>query len=113
VLTDLGNGFFGGAHADFRVSPGPEALGHLNAELDPPVGLGEGELLGVRVGDDELDAFQPGFDHVVDRVAARSADAEHDNARLQLGGSRCRKCNSHRTSRVLRLTSKDPQRPAR
>ena len=36
------------------MGPGAEALGRQDAELDPPVGLGEGQLLGVGVGDDEF-----------------------------------------------------------
>ena len=60
----------------------------LHAQLDAPLGLGKGQLLGVGVGDDELDAFEPGLDHVVDRVAAGAADAEHDDPRLQFLGLR-------------------------
>jgi hypothetical protein len=33
---------------------------------------------------DEFDPFEVRFDHVVDGVAARSADAEHGNARPQI-----------------------------
>ena len=32
------------------------------------------------IGDDEIDALQPGRDHVVDGVAAGAADPKHDNA---------------------------------
>jgi hypothetical protein len=39
------------------------------------------ERLGVRVGDDEGDALEAGLDHVVDRVAAGPADAEHGDSR--------------------------------
>ena len=39
--------------------------------------------LGIRVGDDEVDALEPGIDHVVDGVAARAADTENGNPRLQ------------------------------
>ncbi len=65
---------------------GAQALGDVDAQLDAPVGLGEGQLLGVGVGDDELDALKPGLDHVVDRVAAGAADAEDDDPRLQFLG---------------------------
>ena len=34
--------------------------------------------------DDEVDALQPGRDHVVDGVAAGATDAKNDNARLHL-----------------------------
>ena len=65
-------------------APAPSPCVTPIAELDAPVGLGEGQLLRVGVGDDELDALQPGLDHVVDGVAAGAADAEDDDARLQL-----------------------------
>ena len=65
-------------------APAPRPCVDLHAELDAAVGLGEGQLLGVGVGDDELDALEPRLDHVVDGVAAGAADAEHDDARAQL-----------------------------
>ena len=45
--------------------------------------LDEVERLRVGVGDDEIDARQPRHDHVVDRVAARAADAADHDAGLQ------------------------------
>ena len=52
-------------------APRPDALG-----------LRHGQRLGVGIGDDEVDALQPGRDHVVDGIAAGAADPKHDNARL-------------------------------
>ena len=95
VLADLECGLFGGGHADLGMRPCPQALGGGDAELDALVGLGEGELLGVGVRNDELDPLQPGLDHVVDGVAARAADTEDDDAGLQLSGARRRKMNGH------------------
>ena len=77
------------------MGAGAQALRDRRAELDAAVGLGELELLGVGVGDDELHALQPGVDHVVDGVAAGAAHAEHDDAGLQFGGARRREMNSH------------------
>ena len=83
VLTDLRDAFLRGAHADFGVGAGAQALRRQHAKLDATVGLGEGELLGVGIGHHELDTFEARLDHVVDRVAAGPADAEHHDARLQ------------------------------
>ena len=113
VLADLGNGFLGGAHADFRMGAGSETLRHLNPELDASVGLGEGKLLSICVGDDELDTLQPSFDHVVDGVTACPTDAEYNDARLQLGRARRGKCNSHWDLYVLRQSCWETRRPAR
>ena len=65
-------------------APAPRPSGHLGAHLDDALGLRHGERLCVGIGDDELDALQPGRDHVVDGIAAGSADPKHDNARLHL-----------------------------
>ena len=57
VLADLGAD---SSAADMPTSgwaPAPRPWVTVDAELDAPVGLGEGELLGVGVGDDELDAL--------------------------------------------------------
>src|SRR4029079_7355914 len=43
-----------------------------------------GQRLRVSIGDDEVDALEPGPDHVVDCVAAGTADAEHGDTRLHL-----------------------------
>ncbi len=88
VFADLGGGFLGGGHADLGMGAGAQSLRRRDAELDAAVGLGEGELLGVRVGHHELDALQAGLDHVVDCVAAGAADTEHHDPGLQLGRAR-------------------------
>ena len=83
VIADLVDRLFGGGAADLRLRAGAETLGDGDAHLDEPLGLGRGQRLGVGVGDHELAALQPGADHVVDRVAAGAADAEHGDLRLQ------------------------------
>ena len=85
---DLLGGFLGGVHADLGVGARAQPLRDRFAQLDPAVGLGERQVLGVRIGDDELDPFKAGVDHVVDGVAARPADAEHDDPGLQFSGLR-------------------------
>ena len=88
MLADLRRGFLGRRHADLWVGSGTQALRDVDAQLDALVGLGEGELLRIGVGDDELDTLEPGLDHVVDGVAAGAADAEHDDPRLKFLGLR-------------------------
>jgi len=70
------------------MGAGAQALGDGLAQLDATVGLGEGQVLGVGIGDDELDPFKASVDHVVDSVAARAADAEDDDPGLQFRGLR-------------------------
>ena len=86
VRMDFLGGFLGGIHADFGVGTGPQALGDRLTQLDAAIGLGETEVLGVGVGDDELDPFEAGVDHVVDGVAARATHAEDDDPGLQFSG---------------------------
>src|SRR5690606_14250284 len=69
----------------FRLRVGAEAFGDADAELDDTVGLGHGQGLGIRVGNDEVDALEASGDHVVDSVAAAATDAEDGDPRLQLG----------------------------
>ena len=49
-----------------------------------PLGHRHGERLCVGIGDDEVDALQPGRDHVVDGIATGAADSKHDNTRFHL-----------------------------
>ncbi len=102
MFTDLRTGFFGGGHADLGMRACAETLGHRDPELDAPLGLGKGQLLSVGIGDDELDTFEPRFNHIVDCVAPGAADAEDDDARLQFGGARSRKMNGHGNPCVVR-----------
>ena len=84
VIADLVDHLLGGGAADVGLRAGAEAFGHLHAHLDDALGFRHGERLGVGVGDDEIDALEPGADHVVDGVAAGAADPEHGDPRLQL-----------------------------
>jgi hypothetical protein len=86
MLADLRRRFLGRRHAHLRMGSGSEPLGDADPELNAAIGLGEGELLGIGVGDDEFDALKARFDHVVDSVAARSADAEDHDPGLQFLG---------------------------
>ena len=84
MIAQFVDHFFGGGAADFGLRAGAETFGHLRAHLDDAFGLRQRERLRVGIGDDEVDALQTGRDHVVDRIAAGTADAEHGNSRLHL-----------------------------
>ena len=70
---------------DLRLRPGTQSLGQGSAHLDAPLGGTLCQGLCVGIGDDELHPFEAAFDHIVDRVSAGAADAEHGNMRLELG----------------------------
>jgi hypothetical protein len=83
VVADFVDHFFGGGEADVGLGAGAKTFGHRHAHLDDAFGPRLAQSLGIRVGDDEVDALEPGIDHVVDGVTARAADAENGNPRLQ------------------------------
>ena len=87
LIADHFDGLFRRRAAHFGLRAGAEAAGHLHAHLDDAVGLRTGQRLGVGIGDEELDAFEPGLDHVVDGIAAGAADPTHDDARLQFANT--------------------------
>ena len=78
----------GGGAPDIGLRPGAEPLGDVDAHLDTPFRKGLRQGLGVGVGNHEFDAFEMGCDHVVDGIAARAADADDGNTRLELMRSR-------------------------
>ena len=70
--------------ADVRIGARAESLRQLAADLQfDPHGTDPQRLL-IRVGDDELDAVEPGLHHAVDGVAAAAADANHLDLRAHL-----------------------------
>ena len=73
-LADAVDRLLGRGLAGFRLGAGAEAGG---AELDQVVRRRAVERLRVGVGADELDALHALRDHVLDRVAAAAADADH------------------------------------
>jgi hypothetical protein len=83
VVADLVEHLLGGGAADVGLRAGAETSCHRHAHLDDTFGPRRGQGLGIRVGHDEIDALEPGIDHVVDGVAARAADAENGNPRPQ------------------------------
>ena len=84
MIADLVDGLFRCGAPDIGLRAGAKAAGHLRAHLDDALGLRTGERLRIGIGDDEVDAFEPRLDHVVDGIAAGAADPEHENTRPQL-----------------------------
>ena len=65
----------------FGIGAGAEPLGQLGADLQLDRRRIQLQRLQVGVGDDELDAVEPGRHHAVDGVAAAAADADDLDAR--------------------------------
>ncbi|MNS94636.1 hypothetical protein D3C72_1288600 [compost metagenome] len=63
--------------ADFRVGASAQALGHAGAQLQDGPRADVFQRLSIGVGADELDAFDVALDHVVDSVAAATADTDN------------------------------------
>jgi hypothetical protein len=79
--------FFGGFRADFRAGACAEAGSGACGQVDAGGWRrGPRQRLSIGIGDDELDALQVGFDHVVDGIAAGAAHAEHEDPRLKFLG---------------------------
>jgi hypothetical protein len=84
VTAELVDYLFGGRAADIGLRARAETSGRHHAHLDNVLGPHHGQRLSISVGNDKLDALQPGIDHVVDSVAARAADTKNGDSRLQL-----------------------------
>ena len=63
--------------SDLRIGTGTQSLGDFRAQLQLRARLRALQRLHVRIGADELHAFDPVRDHVVDRVAPAAAHADH------------------------------------
>ena len=107
--------------ADVRVGAGAEPLGQLRADLQLDrrgVGL---QRLQVGVGDDELDAVEPGAHHPVDGVAAAAADADHLDAgagaaplrRAAAAGAASSRSSTHSSGLLSSAIGRSVSRPAR
>ena len=84
MVANLLDRLLGRRPADFGFRAGAEALGDLQSHLDDPLGARRAQRLRVGVGDDEVDPYEAGDDHVVDGVAAGAAHSAHHDPRLQL-----------------------------
>jgi hypothetical protein len=82
---DVGHCLFGRGSTDFRLRASAETLGHVGSHLNAALAVRARQRLRVGVGDDELDALETAFDHVVDGIAAGTADTEYGDARFEFG----------------------------
>ena len=80
AVDQLGNAlavFQRGFTADVRIGSRAQTLGHAIAQLQLQLGLVAIERLRVGVDGDEFNAGQTRGDHVIDRIAAAAAHANH------------------------------------
>ncbi|MOA00052.1 hypothetical protein D3C78_1193960 [compost metagenome] len=80
AVQHLGNALAilqGSLAADFRIGAGAEALGHVHPQLQDGLGLDLLQRLGIGIGANEIDVIDVAAQHVVDRVAAATADTDH------------------------------------
>jgi hypothetical protein len=94
-LLDFLHGLFRRGAPHFRARTGAEAAGDVRPELDAVLGHRVVQRLSVGVGDDEIDAFDLGLDHVADGVAARTAHADHGDPWAQFLHRRGADVNAH------------------
>ena len=66
-----------GLAPDLRIGARAQPLGDLDAELQLRARLSALQRLHIGVGADELDAFHPVGDHVIDGIAAAAAHPDH------------------------------------
>ena len=104
-LDDLLDQLLGRGGADLGPGAGAEALGDAGAELELVAGLALLQRLGVGVRHDELAALELLVDHVVDRVAAGAADADHGDPGAEVLGYRYAEGQCHVVVRLLLLAS--------
>ena len=102
VVADLVDHFLGCGAADLRLRACAETSGRRHAHLDDVFGPRHGQCLGIRVGDDEIDALEAGIDHVVDGVTAGTADAEDGNPRLQFADVQSLQVGAQRHTSLVR-----------
>jgi hypothetical protein len=101
VVHDLLDRFLGRRGADGGTRARAQPLGHLGAHLDLLGRVRLLESLRVGVGDDELDPLELLLDHVVHRIAAGAAHAEHGDPGLEIFLPRKRKIECHRAVRLF------------
>ncbi|CAI9003210.1 hypothetical protein EMIT0P100_90126 [Pseudomonas sp. IT-P100] len=84
ALQDFGNAltvFESGLTTYFRIGASAETFGHAGAQLQDGPRANALERLGISVGADEFNAFNVALDHVIDSVAAASANTDNLNDR--------------------------------
>ncbi|CAI8929707.1 hypothetical protein EMIT093MI4_60122 [Pseudomonas sp. IT-93MI4] len=80
ALQDFGNAltvFESGLTTYFRVGASAQTFGHAGAQLQDGTRADVFQRLSISVGADEFDAFDVALDHVVDSVAAATANTDN------------------------------------
>jgi hypothetical protein len=95
VIANLVDDLFGGGAADIGLRTRAETSARCQAHLDDAFGPHRGQRLGIGIGNNEVDAREPGIDHVVDGVTARAADAKNSNPRLQFADAEFLRVEAH------------------
>ncbi|MNZ75477.1 hypothetical protein D3C78_939550 [compost metagenome] len=73
-----------GLAADVGIGAGTEPLGHVHAQLQDGLGIDLLQCLGIGVGTDEIDVVDVAAQHVIDGVAATTADTDDLDYRIRL-----------------------------
>jgi hypothetical protein len=81
ICHDFVDAFLGCRTTHFGVCASAQAARDVHAELDFMRGRIALERLRIGVAHQEFAAFEIGIDHVVDRIAAGTADANHGDFR--------------------------------
>ena len=82
--VDLSQGFLGRSLAHFGARTGTQTLGDIGTQLDPVLRDRIVERLRIRIGNNEINAFDPSGDHVGNGVTARTAHPDHSDPGTQL-----------------------------
>jgi hypothetical protein len=88
VLSNVIFRLLGRSLTDLWVGASAQSLRNPCAHLDPRFSLRQMQVLRIGIRNHEIDACDTAFDHVVDRIAPRAADAKDDNTRGQISGFR-------------------------
>ena len=75
--------FLGGFTTDARVRAGTETARHFRADLQLQGRTALFQVIAIGVGDDEFDTLDARGRHLVDRVAAAAANADHADHRAR------------------------------
>ena len=68
--------------ADVGIGPGAESLCDVGTQLQHGAHLAVSQCLGIGIGADEIHPFDVGAEHVIDGVAAATADTDHLDYRV-------------------------------
>ena len=101
MVYDLFDAFFSSGSAHSSPGSRTQTLGHFNAQLNARIGFGLLQSLRICVCDNKVYAVQLLIDHIIDRIAACTANAKHRNTRLKFVVPWHRKVQSHCYIRLL------------